>query len=87
MKPRNGSTLLPMREVRPLSGAPGGAWRHISPSAIRKRRVSELATWRPAVADFKNSLFHLDLNGGSVGIGGAGKDHEVATRGLAFATN
>ena len=28
----------------------------------------------------------LDLNGSSVGIGSAGKDHEVATRGLVLAT-
>jgi hypothetical protein len=30
--------------------------------------------------------FPLDLNGGTVGLGSAGKDHEVATRGLLLAT-
>src|SRR5689334_5649586 len=31
--------------------------------------------------------FRLDLNGGSVGVGSAGKDHKVATQGLVLATD
>src|SRR5271163_2998798 len=35
----------------------------------------------------RTHLFHLYLNGGSVGIGGTGKDHEVATRDIVLAAH
>ena len=35
----------------------------------------------------RDSLFPLDLDRGSVGIGGAGKDHEVATRDIVLAAH
>jgi hypothetical protein len=35
----------------------------------------------------QDSLFHLDLNGSAVVIGGTGKDRQVATRGLVLAAH
>src|ERR1700688_2400659 len=51
-----------------------------------RRRQAEMQPSGPGPAG-PDSSFHLDLDGGSMGIGCAGKDHEVATRDLVLAAH